>query len=92
LPDGQRIVLVIDRRLGAHSTAWPDASDLSAGLSAGAPAKAEAEFTVIEFRIDGAGAGEGKASLTSAVAADATAKTLALEGYDTAPVLFKVTR
>jgi hypothetical protein len=83
-PDGQRIVLVTDRRVGAHSTSWPPAP--SASSSDGV------EFTVIEIRVGATGAGEGKASTTPAVAADPAAKTLALDDYDTAPVLFKVTR
>ena len=53
---------------------------------------ADAEFTVIEMRIDGKGVGEAKASLMSAVVVDAAAKTLALDGYAAAPVLLKVTR
>ena len=71
-----------DRRLGAHSTSWPPA----------ARTNADAEFTVIEIRIGGKGAGEGKASLTTTVVVDAASKALALEGYEAAPVLFKVTR
>ena len=55
-------------------------------------AAADAEFTVIEMRIDGKGAGEGKTSLTPPVVVDAAANTLALDGYAAAPVLLKVTR
>ena len=83
-----RVVLVTDRRLGASAT-WPGAS----GLSADAPkAGADAEFTVVEMRIDGKGVGEGKSSLTSAVVVDAAANTLAIDKYTDAPVLLKVTR
>ena len=82
-PDGQeRIVLVTDRALGAHSTSWPPAP-------AGA---ATAEFTVIELRLAGSGAGQGKASPAAAVIVDTAAETLALEGYGAAPVLFEVSR
>ncbi len=82
-PDRQeRIVLATDRALGAHSTSWPPAP-------AGA---ASAEFTVIELRLAGSGAGEGKASPGAAVIVDAAAETLALEGYGAAPVLFEVSR
>jgi hypothetical protein len=89
-PDGrERVVLVTDRRLGAHSTSWPQPADLSAG----ALAKAEdAEFTVVELRINGKGVGEAKTSLASPVVVDPTAKTVALADYDTAPALLKVTR
>lgn len=82
-PDGgERIVLVTDRRLGAHTPLWQSMP--------GAPA--DAEFTVIEMRIGVKGTGEAKASLTTNVAVDAAAKTLALDAYDAAPVLLKVTR
>jgi hypothetical protein len=81
--DGQeRIVLAIDRRIGANEPAWPKGSG---------PA-ADADFTVIEMRIDSKGIGVAKASLMSAVVVDADAKTLALDGYAAAPALLKVTR
>ena len=75
----ERVVLVTDRRLGAS-------------LSADALAKADAEFTVVEMRIDGKGVGEAKSSLTSPVVVDAAANTLAIDKYTDAPVLLKVTR
>jgi hypothetical protein len=78
----ERIVLVTDRRLGANATTWPPASAEAAN----------AEFTVVEMRIDGNGAGEAKSSLTSPVVVDKTANTLALDKYMEAPVLLKVTR
>lgn len=82
-PDGgDRVVLVTDRRLGANATSWLPVS--------GGPA--DAEFTVLEMRLDGSGVGEAKASLTTAVAVDAAAKTLALDDYGSAPALLKVTR
>jgi hypothetical protein len=82
-PDGpERIVLVTDRRIGANEPTWPKASG----------PLADADFTVIEMRIDGKGVGEGKASLMAAVVVDAAANTLALDGYAAAPVLLKVTR
>jgi hypothetical protein len=52
----------------------------------------EADFTLLDLRIDGKGVGEGKTSLATAVVVDAAAQTLALEGYESAPVLLKVTR
>jgi len=82
MEEKQRIVLVTDRRLDSHAPDWAPASG-SAG---------DAEFTVIELRIDGQGTGEGKTSLTTNVAIDTTAKTLALDGYAAAPALLKVTR
>ena len=83
LPDGRRrVVLVTDRRLGEHSTAFPALSG----------AMAEGEFTAIEMRIDSQGDGEGKASLTTGVVVDASANTLAIDGYAAAPVLLRVTR
>ena len=82
-PDGgERLVLVTDRRLGAHSPAWPQPPAMDP----------DAEFTVIEMRVDGKGAGEGKTSLASAVVVDAEARTLALQGYAAAPALLEVTR
>jgi hypothetical protein len=77
----ERVVLVTDRRLGANATAWPPAT-----------VAADAEFTVVEMRIDGKGLGEAKSSQTSPVVVDAAASTLALDKYADAPVLLKVTR
>ena len=78
----ERIVLVTDRRLNSHA---PDGT--SASASAG-----DADFTLIEMRLDDHGAGEGKTSLTTSVAIDTAANTLALDGYAAAPALLKVTR
>jgi hypothetical protein len=77
-----RIVLVTDRRLGAHSPDWAAAEGSAA----------EPEFTVIEMRVAAKGVGEGKTSLATTIAVDTTARTLALEGYTAAPVQLKVTR
>lgn len=44
------------------------------------------------MRLDGRGVGEGKTSLTTRVAIDTAANTLALDGYAAAPALLKVTR
>jgi hypothetical protein len=82
MEEKERIVLVTDRRLNSHAPDWAPAPG-SAG---------DAEFTVIELRIDGQGTGEGKTSLTTNVAIDTDAKTLALDGYAAAPALLKVTR
>jgi hypothetical protein len=84
---GQRIVLVTERRIGAHSPSWSSAAPQRSGDK-----PEEAEYTVIEIRVDGKGVGEGKASLAAGVIVDAEAKTLALDGYAAAPALLKVTR
>ncbi len=76
-----RVVLVTDRRIGAHWPSWPQAT-------AAAP---DAEFTLLEMRLNSSGAGEGKASLTAGTVVDAAAQTLALDGYAAAPVLLRVT-
>ena len=78
----ERIVLVTDRRLNSHAPDWAAAS-----TSAG-----DADFTLIEMRLDDHGAGEGKTSLTASVAIDTAANTLALDGYAAAPASLKVTR
>jgi hypothetical protein len=92
---GERIVLVTDRRLGSHTLDWP-----GAGRADGAPPAAagstdpaaEADFTLIEIRLDGKGSGEGKTSLMTRVVVDEAAQTLALDGYAAAPALLKVSR
>ena len=78
----ERIVLVTDRRIGANSTSWPPAAGVAA----------DAEFTVMEMRIDGMGRGEVKMSLTAPVVVDAAANTLALDASVDAPALLKVAR
>jgi hypothetical protein len=80
--ESERIVLVTDRRLNSHAPDWAPASG----------AAGDADFTVIEMRLDGGGVGEGKTSLTTRVAIDTAANTLALDGYAAAPALLKVTR
>jgi hypothetical protein len=77
-----RIVLVTDRRIDVHVPNAGPSPDRAA----------DAEFTLIEIRLDASGAGEGRTSLTTSVAVDAAAGTLALDGYASAPVLLKVTR
>lgn len=82
LPEGrERIVLVTDRRLGAHvvpSSPAPGADN-------------DAEFTVIDMQIDGRGVGAARTSLASTVIVDAGAGTLALES-DRAPGQLEVSR
>src|SRR5262249_39759377 len=84
---GDRIVLVTDRRLGAHAssstlTSAPAAPDSPAGR----------DFTLIEMRLDGKGTGEARLSLDANIVVDAAEKTLAVGGYVSAPALLKVTR
>ena len=78
----ERIVLVTERRLGAHAPDWTPFPLVTP----------DAEFTVVELRVDAKGVGEGKASLTTNVGLDAQAQTLALDGYAAAPPLLKVNR
>jgi hypothetical protein len=77
-----RIVLITDRRLGAHAPEW----------ALGAGSSPDAEFTLIELRVDAKGGGEGKTSLSANVVMDATANTLALDGYAAAPTMLRITR
>ena len=74
-------MLVTDRRLDSHATDRAPASG----------AAADADFTVIEMRLDRQGVGEGKTSLTTKVVIDTAANTLALDGYAAAPAWLKVT-
>jgi len=46
-------------------------------------------LTVIELRLNRAGIGEGKMSLATKVAAGQAAGTIALDNYETAPILLK---
>jgi hypothetical protein len=78
-----RLIIVTDRRFGPHVLAAPPAA---------AGAVADADVTVIEARLDGNGTGQAKTSLVSKVAIDATAGTLSLEDYGTAPAQLTVTR
>ena len=77
---GERIILITDRRLGAWNDSWKPA---------GTAAVPNYEFSLIELRLNSKSEGEGKASLTSKIAVDAAAKTLALENYEGSPVIFK---
>ena len=77
---GDRIILATDRRLNSGGP----------GPWTAAPASGAHDypFTVIELRI-ATGVGEGRMSLAGTVGADAEAKTVALDGYASAPVLLK---
>jgi hypothetical protein len=77
-----RVVLITDRRVGAHSSTWPQA----------AAAAADAEFTVLELRFDGKGTGAGKASSTTNLIVHPATQSLRLEAYAQEPVSLEVSR
>ena len=79
-PDGgERITFVTDPHLGKYDrTPW---------VVVGAPAPSDLPFTVIELRLDGSGAGEGKMSVATGISFDETSGTVALDDYDAAPLL-----
>jgi hypothetical protein len=78
---GQRIILLTDRKLGAWSPeAWKP-------LAAATPDPSS--FSVIELRVNRAGQGEGKTSLTTKVTFEAATKSIALENYASQPVILK---
>ena len=81
--EGERIVLVTDRRFGAFSPGWKLTSNA---------APTDYEFTVFELHLDAKGVGEGKASLTTKVIVDGAAGTLALDNYATTPTIFQNVR
>ena len=70
---GERIVLATARRIGAVAPASSTGPD----------------FTIVEFRVDAKGLGEGKTSLNTKAIVDVEAKTLAVENYAAAPAVFK---
>ena len=77
---GERITLLTERRVGAWSNLWKPTVD--------APAM-DYPFSIIEFRLNAAGAGEGRGAVVGKVAVDGQAKTIALDSYNTLPVIFK---
>jgi hypothetical protein len=79
----ERIIFVTDRRLGSWNALWKPAGTATA---------TDYQFTVIELHLNAKGDGEGKASLVSKVTLDTAAKTLALDGYATQPVVFKAVK
>src|SRR3989454_7203199 len=76
---GERIIVGIDRRLGAGTAGWKPTT--------GTPT--DYDFTVIEIHVDSKGLGEAKASLTTKVVLDNETKTLALDGYAATPAIFQ---
>lgn len=80
-PDGgERIILATDRRVGAWSNLWKPAASV---------AQSEDTFSIIELRVNSRGEGEGRGVITGKVAVDSAAKTVALDGYATLPVILK---
>ena len=78
---GQRIILLTDRKLGAWSPeAWKPKAAATPDPSS---------FSVIELRVNRAGQGEGKTSLTTKVTFEAGIKSIALENYAAQPVILK---
>jgi hypothetical protein len=76
-PDGsERVVVIVDPRLGAYSPAWT--------LNTGTPT--DYSFTLLEFRIT-ARTAEAKSSLTSKVVVEPSTKQIALEDFAAAPAI-----
>jgi hypothetical protein len=81
---GERLILATDRPLGSFERG---------GWRASAQATpTESPFSLIEIRLNARGVGEGKMSLAAPIAADSTLKSIALSGYEAAPVLLKDVR
>jgi hypothetical protein len=83
-PDGDRILLITDRRLGGTNELWNLAGP---GKPVG-PGNSY-EFSVIELRLNPKGEGEGRISLTGKVVPDSAAKIVAPENYTALPVVLK---
>lgn len=84
-PDGgERILLLTDRRLSPWSPFWKPAAPSQTST--------DYEFSMIELRVNAQGLGDGKASLDSPIAVDTGAKSIALDKYDSLPVVFTKVR
>jgi hypothetical protein len=84
LPDGtDRIILASDRRLGEYTNAWKPVAQV---------AETDYAFTLIELRTGPKGTLEGRTSLTSKIAIDNDAKTVALESWGAAPAILQIAR
>ena len=81
---GERILLLTDRRLSPWSPFWKPAVPSQSST--------DYDFSMIELRVNAQGLGEGKASLDSPIAVDAGAKSIALDKYDSLPVVFTKVR
>jgi hypothetical protein len=77
---GERIILATDRRVGAWSNLWKPAASVTVSDYA---------FSVIELRVNAKGEGEGRGAVTGKVSVDSQAKTIALDGYTTLPIVLK---
>ena len=82
--DGERVILITDRRLGAWNELWKPV-----GSTANNAAATSYEFSVVELRLNPKGEGEGKISLNGTVAIDSVQRTIALENYNALPVILK---
>jgi hypothetical protein len=83
LPDGtEQVVLMTDRPLGS----WDRTGPWKASSGAADPQR---PFTILELRLNKAGAGQGKMSLSTGFAPDEKTKALALVNYPAATVLLK---
>jgi hypothetical protein len=81
LPDGgERIILATDRRIGAWSSLWKTPESV---------APSDYAFSIIELRLNSKGDGEGRGVVTGKVTVDGQAKTIALDGYATLPIILK---
>jgi len=84
-PDGgERIILITDRRLSPVSPLWKPVAP--------APKPTDYTFSVIELRLNSQGVGDGKAALDTPIAIDSGAKFIALENYDSLPIVFTKVR
>ena len=80
-PDGgERIILATDRRVGAWSNLWKPAASVPTS---------DYPFSIIELRLNSKGEGDGKGVVGGKIVVDNDAKTIALEGYNTLPILLK---
>jgi hypothetical protein len=77
---GEHIILATNRRVGAWNNLW---KPLGAGNTT------DYEFSIFELHMNSRGEGEGKGSVTGRIAVDTEAKTIALDGYNTLPVILK---
>lgn len=76
-PNGERITLVTDKRLGAY--------DIERWVADARPPPAELEYSVVELSLDGGGRGDGTLSLAAEVKVDAAAGVVSLEAGPGAP-------
>ena len=77
---GERIILATDRRVGAWSNLWQPAASIT---------PSDYPFSIIELHMNSRGEGEGRGVMTGKVFIDPAAKTIALDGYATQPVILK---